>query len=1337
MRTIHSGLAVVILRAVLLLGVVFLAPAWAQSPMQCDVNGDRVVNQVDVRLILAALNKPSLGHGDPRDADGDGRITQNDVRDCLQMCVDRACAPQNVAPTANAGADQSAPLGTTVHLSGAQSTDPDGPQPLTYTWRMAQRPAASAAGVSNPAAVDPTFVVDAPGAYILGLVVHDGLADSVEDFVTVSTVNSAPVANAGPDQSVFVGDKVTLNASGSTDVDGDFIASYWTFVAKPKGSTAVLTTNPKIATATFVVDMEGTYVVQLVVSDGYSNSAPDVVLISTGNTPPVANPKASCAALPNVDCSVPIGTLVTMDGSASTDVDGDPLTYAWALVSRPAGSAAALSTPAAITAAFTTDAPGLFVVQLIVNDGHSDSAPKTLNVTSTNVAPVAAATISPISIPAVPQQVQLDGSGSLDPEGQGLTYAWSLLARPPGSAAVLSSSTAVKPTFVADVLGTYTAQLIVNDGFLSSTPVTVSASTVNQPPIANAGPDQSVGAGATVQLTSAGSSDPEGSPLGYFWSMLNKPAGSVADFVNNANAPNPTFVADLKGTYVAQLIVNDGVLNSAPDTVQVTAANRAPVAVDDSYTVAQGGALAVNAATGVLANDSDADGDALTAILVGATPTGLVFNSDGSFTYTPPAGFSGTTTFQYKANDGIADSNTVTVTITVTPGLPTVTVVATTPTAAETGLVPGVFTFTRTGPSTFALDVSYSLGGTASNAGDYQQLFGSVHFNAGQTTATQTVTPIADALIEPDETVIVTINADPTHYLIGSPGAATVTISDGAPNTVTVVATVPNAAETGLVPGEFTFTRTGPSTFALDVSYSLGGTASNAGDYQQLFGSVHFNAGQTTATQTVTPIADALIEPDETVIVTINADPTHYLIGSPGAATVTISDGAPNTVTVVATVPNAAETGLVPGEFTFTRTGPSTFALDVSYSLGGTASNAGDYQQLFGSVHFNAGQTTATQTVTPIADALIEPDETVIVTISASPTRYLIGSPGAATVTISDGAPNTVTVVATVPNAAETGLVPGEFTFTRTGPSTFALDVSYSLGGTASNAGDYQQLFGSVHFNAGQTTATQTVTPIADALIEPDETVIVTISASPTRYLIGSPGAATVTISDGAPNTVTVVATVPNAAETGLVPGEFTFTRTGPSTFALDVSYSLGGTASNAGDYQQLFGSVHFNAGQTTATQTVTPIADALIEPDETVIVTISASPTRYLIGSPSSATVTISDGVPNTVTIVATTPNASETGPVNGVFTVTRTGPTAFALDVSYSLGGTASNAGDYQQLFGSVHFNAGQATSTITIVPIPDGINDPNETVIVTISASPTRYLIGSPSSDTVTIQ
>jgi hypothetical protein len=125
------------------------------------------------------------------------------------------------------------------------------------------------------------------------------------------------------------------------------------------------------------------------------------------------------------------------------------------------------------------------------------------------------------------------------------------------------------------------------------------------------------------------------------------------------------------------------------------------------------------------------------------------------------------------------------------------------------------------------------------------------------------------------------------------------------------------------------------------------------------------------------------------------------------------------------------------------------------------------------------------------------------------------------------------------------------------------------------------------------------------------------------------------------------------------------------------VFYGIGGTATNNGDYVNLGGVMTIPAGQASATVTITPRLDGLIEPAETVILTLSADPTHYVIGAQNSATVTIADGVSNVVTIAATTPNASETGPVDGVFTFTRSGPTTFDLTVSYGVGGTATNNG------------------------------------------------------------
>jgi len=116
--------------------------------------------------------------------------------------------------------------------------------------------------------------------------------------------------------------------------------------------------------------------------------------------------------------------------------------------------------------------------------------------------------------------------------------------------------------------------------------------------------------------------------------------------------------------------VNDGSANSniAISTINLVAVNDAPVAVADSYTVAEDGTLIVAAGVGVLANDTDAESSTLTALLdVDVSHGTLTLNTDGSFTYTPTANYSGPDSFTYHANDGTLDSNIATVTITMSP----------------------------------------------------------------------------------------------------------------------------------------------------------------------------------------------------------------------------------------------------------------------------------------------------------------------------------------------------------------------------------------------------------------------------------------------------------------------------------------------------------------------------------------------------------------------------------------------------------------------------------------------------------------------------------------------
>jgi len=565
-------------------------------------------------------------------------------------------------PTANAGSPQYVAVSTTVTLDGTGSSDPNGAA-LTYAWSFSTKPASSVAILTGATTARPTFVPDVAGTYRVQLVVSNGGASSPPAYVVVSTTAVFPVANAGPNQTISIPRTVQLDGSGSTDSAGNPLTYSWSVLSKPAGATAVLS-NVGAVKPTFLADVAGTYVVQLVAYDSGFASNPSIVTITTANTAPVANS--------GPDQKVSLGATVQLDGSGSTDVNGDALTYSWALSSVPAGSAAALSSASTVSPTFVADVAGTYVVQLTVSDGTASST-STVQVTTLTccAAPVANAGVQQRATQGA--TVNLTGATSTDPFGQTLTYQWSLLSRPAGSTATLSNPTTATPSFTADAAGTYVAQLIVSDSVRASAPATVTISTVNSSPLANAGPDQSgIVLGSTVNLNGGSSFDPDASPLSYHWSMLARPAGSSAA-LSSASVSNPSFTGDVGGTYVLQLIVNDGGIDSAPDTVVVNVfPNRAPTATAQTVATDQNTALPLTLA------GADLDGNALTFTVVSGPSHGGLNSSSGAMTcsgtpssctaattYTPTTGYTGSDSFTYKVNDGSLDSATVTIAITV------------------------------------------------------------------------------------------------------------------------------------------------------------------------------------------------------------------------------------------------------------------------------------------------------------------------------------------------------------------------------------------------------------------------------------------------------------------------------------------------------------------------------------------------------------------------------------------------------------------------------------------------------------------------------------------------
>lgn len=337
----------------------------------------------------------------------------------------------------------------------------------------------------------------------------------------------------------------------------------------------------------------------------------------------------------------------------------------------------------------------------------------------------------------------------------------------------------------------------------------------------------------------------------------------------------------------------------------------------------------------------------------------------------------------------------------------------------------------------------------------------------------------------------------------------------------------------------------------------------------------------------------------------------------------------------------------------------------------------------------------------------------------------------------------TVSITAGDPNASESGPDNGSFTFTRSGSTADPLTVIYSLYGTATNGVDYQSLSGSVTLTSGQTSVTILVVPIQDSqTIEGSETVVLSLGDNKTYVYDHMSSTATVTIADDSSGpVVSLIASDSNASEVGPDNGAFTISRNGPTTDALTIYYFLSGTATNKVDYSELAGAVTIPAGQASASITITPVQDSVnSEGNETVVLTLSSSKWYQFDAESSSATVTIADNTSSSLPVVslsASDANASEVGPDNGEFTITRSGSTADSLTVYYSTAGTASNKFDYSELSGYVTIPAGKSMTTISVIPFQDSLNtEGTETVVLNLQWSKWYDLDGMNNIATVAI-
>jgi VCBS repeat-containing protein len=627
------------------------------------------------------------------------------------------------------------------------------------------------------------------GNYLVGVVIAaigGNAANTLSTALVAATPNAAPAAL---DDYASGAEDVALTIDAlANDSDLDLDALTPVVMSGPSHGSLSVNANGSF-TYTPLANYHGTDSFTYRASDGSANSNVAIVtlVIEPVNDAPLAVANAYATSQ---------GTILTVAASGvlsnDTDADGDPLTAT--LAATPAHGQVTLNPDGSFSYVPAAGYVGSDSFSYRAFDGEAVSGLATVNITVAplNQSPLArtdrasTAQNTPVSINVL--------ANDSDANGDALTAV--LLGSVAHGTLTPLGNGAFLYTPATGFSGQDSFVYQASDGKSQSNTAQVTFTVIpasNQAPVAAA---DAFSTGEDTPLTVAASgvlandTDVDGDPLTAV--LVSGPAyGTLTLNPNGSFTYTPS--ANFHGSDSFTYLVNDGTTSSnvATVTLHVAAVNDVPVAANEVYSVVAGNLLTVPAA-GVLTNDADVDGDALTAIRISGPLHGtLTLNPDGSFTYSPDAGFAGNDSFTYRAHDGTDISNIATVTLLVTPVNRPPVLGAVVSSRADCGCGPGDRSVMLSAPFTDAdgLDTHTALihwGDGTSSAATVTSLSGSgsifgAHQYATGGLYTITVTLVDSAQASDSATAGAVISGigvrDGVLYIIGTQGADHVTVN--------------------------------------------------------------------------------------------------------------------------------------------------------------------------------------------------------------------------------------------------------------------------------------------------------------------------------------------------------------------------------------------------------------------------------------------------------------------------------------------------------------------------------------------------------------------------------
>jgi len=448
--------------------------------------------------------------------------------------------------------------------------------------------------------------------------------------------------------------------------------------------------------------------------------------------------------------------------------------------------------------------------------------------------------------------------------------------------------------------------------------------------------------------------------------------------------------------------------------------------------------------------------------------------------------------------------------------------------------------------------------------------------------------------------------------------------------------------------------RVGGSRGVLTVNYSTANLTATAGqDYTAVSGVLIFAEGETEKTISIPVATDALDEPEEFVRLALNSAADPEIVGSPGAALLSIHDNdTPLKINFEAQQVKEGDDGSTQRTFTFRLSAATSRAVAADYAtFAGTALAGSDFEAASGRLVFTPGTTEQTVNVRIIGDRFDEADERFAIGLqNLSNAEH--GSIQQVTILDDDATP-TISVSDTSVAEGNAGTTNAIFTLTLSAASGRTVRVGFATtAGTATAGADFIAVNGVVTFLPGETTKTVTVAIVGDTLVEPDEFFNVSLS-SPLNVVIADGqgqgtiinddnvqqsallqfGAANLQVNESERSVVLSVMRIGDASSATVVD----YRTSDADTFTVSCADAAGaqGSAYARCDFATVVGTLSFSPNERQKTISVPIIEDGHVEGNESFQV-ILTNPTGAALGSPSTANVTIADndaaGAPNPV---------------------------------------------------------------------------------------------------------